>query len=205
MYATFKSGLGTEEMLLGSNSDKYWAYVRLDDGTYRVGTYAALGDSVGSPLALRPDILIEALGLNPLPETTVGTAGPVQRVVDHYQQLVFLAYTQTGQGVIYKEYWLDRFEPRLIRRILFRDELGQVVMDSALGDYRRLNNDGPWLPRRVRVEWPQQDAVLDFRVSEWKPMPDRGPDHLAFIAPHERPTPVAYPRMINVDTGEPLH
>jgi hypothetical protein len=202
MYASFKSGLGTQEMLLGSNDRAYWLHLLRDDDTYRVGTYQALEDDAESPMQLRPDMLIEALGFNALPETTVGTAGPIQRVVDEYQQLIFLAYTSKGQGIISKEYWLDRYEPRLIRRIMFRDDSGRVVMDSRLDDYRALGDGGALLPSRVRVEWPVSDAVFDFRIREWKPMPDRGRDHSAFIAPHRRGQ--TYSHMIDLDTGLPL-
>jgi hypothetical protein len=201
MYGTLKSGLGTEELLIGSNAERYWLYSKRD-GTYRTGTYAGLADDLEAPMPLRPDMLIEALGLNPLPETTVGTAGPVQRIVDSHQQLIFLAYTHKGQGVIQKEYWLDRYGPRLIRRILFRDGIGRVVMDSILDDYRALRPGGPMLPRRVRVQWPLQDAVLDFRIHTWKLMPDRTPGHPAFVAPHQRGQD--YPHMIDLDTGADL-
>lgn len=201
LYLTLKSGLGTEEVLLGSNDEKYWLHVKRDDDTYRFGTHAGLEGDVESPMPLRPDMVIEALGLNGLPEQTVGAGGPVQRIVEEHQQLIFLAYTSKGQGIIRKEYWLDRYEPRLIRRILFRDGMGRVVMDSQLDNYRRSADDGPLLPHRVRVEWPLEGGMLDFRISRWQPRPDRGTDHLAFVAPHERGQ--AYTHMIDLDGERP--
>ncbi|MCH7813735.1 MAG: hypothetical protein IID40_06905 [Planctomycetes bacterium] len=39
LYLTLKSGLGTEEMLVGSNQEQYWLHVRRDDDTYRYGTH----------------------------------------------------------------------------------------------------------------------------------------------------------------------
>ena len=185
-YMSLKSGLGTQEMLLGSNHEQYWVHIRLDDDTYRYGTHAALQDQPLSAMPLRPDLVIEALGLNALPEDTTGTAGPVQRIVDEYQQLIFLAYESDSQGIIHKEYWLDRYEPRLVRRIIFRDAMGRVVMDSRLDDYRLTSEFGALLPHRVRVDWPLSDSVMNFRISRWKPLPERGRSHPAFIAPHER-------------------
>jgi len=198
-YMTLKHSLGSEELLLGSNDLEYWLHIRRDDDTYRYGTHAAIESAdlsaldtagrgqAGRPaLPLRPDMVIEALGLNGLPDDTTGTAGPVQRIDDEHQQLIFLAYTTTGQGVIRKEYWLDRREPRLIRRILFRDGIGRVAMDSRLDEYRPLGSDGPLLPGRVAVEWPLQGGRLDLKVDRWQLRPDRGPDHPAFVAPHHR-------------------
>lgn len=199
LYLSAKSGLLTEELMLGSNDRKYWLHVKQDDDTYRYGTHAALEADPASAMPLRPDQLIEALGLNGLPEDTTGPSGPVQRIVDEYQQLVFLAYTADGQGLIRKEYWLERYEPRLIRRIVFRDAMGRVVMQSQLDAYKPMAGEGPLLPHRIRVEWPQQDSLLRFRISRWKPMPSRGPDHPAFVAPPDRG--MTYTRMIDLDTA----
>ncbi len=202
LYASFKSGLGTEEMMLGSNPERFWLHIKRDDDTYRTGTYAALADDLDAPLPLRPDMLIEALGLDPLPEATVGAAGPVQRIDGAHQQVLFLAYDGSGQGVIRKEYWLDCREPRLIGKVLFRDAMGRVVMDSSLSDYAPLTGGGPLLARRIRVEWPQHHGVMDLRIRQWSPMPERGPGHPAFVAPHQRGE--RYRRMIDLDTGGPL-
>lgn len=202
LYLSAKSGLLTEELMLGSNDHKYWLHVRQDDDTYRHGTHAGLADEPVEAMPLRPDQLIEALGLNGLPQDTTGPDGPIQRVVDEYQQLIFLAYTADGQGLIRKEYWLDRYEPRLIRRIVFRDGMGRVAMESRLDGYKPMGRDGPLLPRRIRVEWPQEAGALNLRISGWKTMPTRGPSHPAFVAPHDRG--MTYTKMIDLDARPPL-
>jgi len=198
LYGTLQSGLGTREILLGSDDEQYWLHVERDDDTLRYGHYSALEDEPVSSLPLRPDQVIEALGLNPLPVDTRGHLGPVQRIADAHQQLLFLTYDPTGQGIIRKEYWLDRHEPRLVRRILFRDALGRVAMDSLLDDHRRPEEGAPMLPHRVRIAWPLEEATLDFRIRTWNPMPDRTTDHPAFVPPHER-DPGAFRNIIDLD------
>lgn len=199
LYLSAKSGLLTEELMLGSNAEKYWLHIKRDQDTYRFGTHAALADEPVWAMPLRPDQLIEALGLNGLPQDTTGPDGPVQRIVDEYQQLIFLAYTADGQGLIRKEYWLDRYEPRLIRRIVFRDGMGLVVMRSQLDAYKSMAGDGPLLPHRIRVEWPQEAGTLNLRISGWKTMPTRGPSHPAFVAPHNRG--MSYTNTIDLDNA----
>lgn len=202
LYASFKSGLGTEEMMLGSNADAYWLYVNRDNRTYRVGTYTAERADPTDPLPLRPDLIVEALGWVALPGITVGTQGPVHRVVDDYQQLLFLDYTAKGQAVIEKEYWLDRRAPHLIRRMLFRDPQGRVLMDSRLDAYRTVGSSGLLLPTRIRIAWPRDGSALDFHVRRWKPLPDRDKDNAAFIPPHRRGQ--RFDNMIDLDTGLPI-
>lgn len=202
LYGSFKSGLGTEEMMLGCNAQAYWLFINRDNQTYRTGTYAAHQPDAVDDLPLRPDLIIEALGFLPLPDITVGTQGPVHRLVEDYQQLLFLDYTTKGQAVIQKEYWLDRRPPFLIRRILFRDPQGQVLMDSRLSAYRPVDSSSLLLPTKVYVDWPQDDSAMRFSIRRWKPLPDRGTDNAAFIPPHLRGQ--RFGHMIDLDTGLPL-
>jgi hypothetical protein len=83
-----------------------------------------------------------------------------------------------------KEYWLHRRSPRLVRRVVFRDELGRVVMESTLGDYRRLGADGPYLPHRVELSWPLDAAEIHYRVRGWRSEPDVAADGPQFQPPH---------------------
>lgn len=201
-YLSAKSGLGTEELRLGSNDEDYWFYIKQDDNTYRHGTYAALTGEALTSMPLRSDLVIEALGINSLPGDTYGPEGPVQRIVDEFQQLIFLAYTPDDQGVIRKEYWLDRYEPRLVRRILYRDDLGRVLMDSRLSDHKPAYRDGPHLPGRVLVSWLHNDLKMDFRIRRWEAKPGRGRDHRAFVAPHKSEDPFKdrFRNIIDLDT-----
>jgi hypothetical protein len=58
------------------------------------------------------------------------------------------------------------------------------------------------LPHEVRVEWPLHGGKLHFRIHRWKPMPSRGRDHAAFVAPHDRG--MVYTHMIDLDADRPV-
>ena len=84
-----------------------------------------------------------------------------------------------------KEYWLDRYPPRLVRRVMFRDADGVVTMESQLDDYRLLAAHGPLLPHQITAEWPKADARMRFRVDRWTPEEGVRPDGVQFAAPRE--------------------
>lgn len=195
--------LGQTQILFGSNSDLYWLYLRPDQDTYRWGEHANVEQVADSELPLRPDQLIEALGLNGLPETAtdIELLGLVQRVEPDWQQMIFVQPGPDGQPLLIKECWLERYDRRLPRQILFRDRLGRVHMHATLDDYAPIRVEGPWMPRRLHVEWPLRRGELNYRISRWQVFDELTTDHPAFTAPHERGK--KYGRMIPLDSPAP--
>lgn len=195
--------LGQTQILFGSNSDLYWLYIRPDQDTYRWGQHANVEQVADSELPLRPDQLIEALGLNELPQTPtdIELLGLVQRVEPDWQQMMFVQPGPENQPLLIKEHWLERYDRRLVRQILFRDKLGRVHMHARLDDYRPIRTDGPSLAHRIHVEWPLRRGELNYRISRWQVFDELTTDHAAFTAPHERGK--KYGRMIPLDPSDP--
>ncbi|MGB2987451.1 MAG: hypothetical protein WBE26_16425, partial [Phycisphaerae bacterium] len=109
----------------------------------------------------------------------------VQRIVDDYQQILFLVYDDQGRVVLEKEYWLDRYWPQLIRRVIFRDADGVVTMQSALDDYKAYSHGGPLLPYTMTADWPESDTQLRFHVRKWTLVETVGPESIQFATPRE--------------------
>jgi hypothetical protein len=138
-------------------------------------------------MPVKPHELIDALGLTPIPtgESAPGVIGCTQRIVDEHQQVLFLAEGADSRVILTKEYWLDRYAPRLTRRVVFRDANGAVKMDSQLAGYRRLGPDGPWLPRELVADWPETQTHLRFRIRKWTVVPQVGPGGVQFATPRD--------------------
>jgi hypothetical protein len=184
------------QLVFGSNATKYWVVQPAADALSYGRHDARLVPRAGD-LIIRPDLLVEALGLNPLPTDTLGDAGPIQRITPEYQQLLFLAYEESGQGYIAKEYWISRRDPQLVTRIIFRDPSGQVALDSQIGNYRRSGPDEPLLPRHIRMSVPASRCWLEFTTWNWKPMAEVSADHPAFAFPLERGE--TFERIVDLD------
>lgn len=175
---------GTQKLLLGSNDEYYWYY---DDEAkkFHCGRH---GEDWDVPdILIPPEQIVDAMGLTfiPLTRSAESLRPQVQRIVDEYQQILFLERNEQGEIRLQKEYWLDRYAPRLIRRVVFRDPVGVVEMESTLDEYRPLAPGGPLLPHVMEARWPKRDSHMRFRVARWKAFPEIGPGAIQFAAPPE--------------------
>lgn len=177
---------GKRRFLFGANARRYWFYNGQDD-TYLCGWHD--DDEAEPDMPLRPRQLIEALALAPLVESGGKGATPsecthlVQRVLPDHQQILCLVQNEGGELSLEKEYWLDRYPPRLIRRVVFRDADGVTVLQSSLDDYRRLRPGGPWLPHVMTATWPKSNARMRFRIGRWSTVDQVVPEGPQFATP----------------------
>jgi len=169
--------LGDRMFLFGSNDTTYWLYSKQDE-EFHCGSHDA-PDDLPTDIPIRPDQIADALALKP-----INTDGQtiLQRVTDRYQQLLFL---NLDAQVVEKEYWIDRYAPRVVRRVVFRDADGVVEMESRLDDYRVLNDGALILPHRLKARWPRAEMTLSFDVRRWRLEPRVSPGGPQFATPPE--------------------
>ena len=177
---------GKRRFLFGANARRYWFYNSQDD-SYLCGWHD--DDEAEVDMPLQPRQLIEALALWPIVISDGNGAAPsecthlIQRVLPDRQQILCLVQNEIGELLLEKEYWLDRYPPRLIRRVVFRDADGVVVLQSRLDDYRRLRPGGPWLPHLLSANWPKSNARMRFRIGRWSTVDQVKPDGPQFATP----------------------
>jgi hypothetical protein len=189
--------MGQSELLVGSNDTHYWIRTTRGESWYACRRHDATDPVMLQDLPIRPGQLIEALGLTPVPSQSQAVPSPVlgdhesldppvQRIVDEYQQLLFIVRDDAGRLLLEKEYWLDRRAPRLVRRVIFRDPEGVLDMAAELDEYGRLIGTDLFLPGRVSIQWPGSGAKLDFRITNWRLEPRATPTGPQFTPPHQR-------------------
>lgn len=176
---------GDRQVLFGSNDIDYWCYLKEDD-TYYCGRHDA-PEELPPDIPVRPDQIGDALGLGLVTDVdeATGHTRMVQRVVDDYQQILFLVHDARERLVLEKEYWLDRYSPQLVRRVVFRDGRGVLEMESRLDEYRPLDAGGPLLPRVMIADWPKSQAHMRFRIDKWTVVDQVKPDSIQFATPGE--------------------
>jgi hypothetical protein len=176
---------GERQFLFGSNPDRYWVYSK-EAQSYRCGAHGR-DEDLPPEVPIRPDQLIDALGLTPIsPESHANPAlFYVQRIESDVQQILFILRDSHDRAAVEKEYWLDRFPPRLVRRVVFRDACGAVTMESTLDDYRAWSPDGPMLPHKMSADWPTAGSKMHFRVTRWSLEPSVSAIGPQFAIPQE--------------------
>ena len=80
--------LGKTQILLGSNTDTFWFYLRQDEGTMRWGHHDSVKGSMPAGMPIRPDMIIEALGLSRLDTETTGLDPGARADLWHYLRQV---------------------------------------------------------------------------------------------------------------------
>lgn len=174
---------GDRQLLLGSNADDYWYYDKSEDA-YTCAQHDDPGGGLPD-MPLEPHHTADALGFTIIDtsEDSPEHVGCVQRIVDDYQQVLCLVRGEMGHIVLEKEYWLDRYPPQLVRRVIFRDADGVVEMESRLDDYQPLLPDGPMLPTVMSADWPDSKTHMRFTIKKWRAVPQVGPDAIQFATP----------------------
>lgn len=174
---------GDRMFLFGSNREYFWYYDKEAD-TYVCRRHGG-NDERPSEIPIAPHQLVDALGFTPISVEPSNRTMLIQRVVDDYQQILFMVRDEQKNITLRKEYWLDRYLPRLVRRVVFRDLDGVVEMESELDDYKPLIPGGPWLPHTMTASWPKADASMRLRVRKWRHVESVGPESVQFAAPNE--------------------
>ena len=175
--------IGETRLLVGSNLTGYWFDNRLTD-EFVCGRF---GDADERRLPIQPRKLIEALGLTRIGDSLArpGEAGRFQRVTDRYQQVLFLEESFPSGRQLSKEYWIDRAEPRLLSKVVFRDHDGRETLASDLEDYRRMEDSNVWLPHVIVARWMEPASEMRFQISKWQAFTDISCDGIQFAIPAE--------------------
>ena len=197
------SVLGNSQFVFGSNNERYWAE-QVSANALSWGRHDQQVNPAAEDMIIRPDLIVEALGINPLPPTTHVLFGPFQRITNDCQELHFVDYDEKLRGFISKEYWLSRYEPRMVERIVFRDAMGEKIMESHLSRYKPVKSDGPLMPHKVYISWPVTGSELTFTAAGWKLLPKVNENHPAFTFPIDLGK--SFDRIVDIDVKlEAIH
>jgi len=175
----------------GSNPEEFWFWEKFQTPRYSWGRHEGMGVDLDADIPLRPDLLAEVLGLGDLPANTRGPGGPALWVGPGTYELVFEDYDPTGQAYLTKTIDVDRYEPFLVRSLVYFRRDGQPLMQAKLGDYRPIEGSGVLAPRLIRIDW----------------LPDRGWVELTFATMQRFDNPAAQrrfrsPLQQGMDVGE---
>ena len=177
--------LGATQILIGSNEARYWVYMK-EGNEFQCGRHGE-ADEFSVEMPVDPARLVDALGLGRIPTGPVsqGRSACVQRIEGDFQQVLFVVHEEDSAARLDKEFWLDRHPPRLIGRVLMRDELGAIELESTLTDYRPLGSGGPWLPHLMVADWAKSGVHMRFRIRKWGLVDQVKPNSIQFATPDE--------------------
>ena len=146
----------SHEVDMGSNDDVFWIWAKRMEPAYvycRHDQIDAARQTLGVPF--EPQWLMQALGVAPL--ETQGLTMQIDATA-HRARLVQPVVTAHGHA-LKKVMLVDLVNGVIVEHSVF-DERGQKVARARLEDFRVDRDSGAILPRRVMLDWPQNQMSL---------------------------------------------
>ncbi len=142
---------------IGSNAERYWMKVVPESDTMWWGEYANLGKPCVREIPVRPDLVLEVLGVSDINTDVNEQPVPVMRFNPDEDVYMFL-WNVRGAHHWYaqKEVWYDRVTKRP-KVILLFDEDGRVVLRAYLSRFQAVE-----LPDVPKAHWPM--VATDYRL-----------------------------------------
>ena len=184
----------------GSNNDRYWLIVRDNDkgGTMWWGEYAAVGGPDLKAMPVRPDLLLQVLGITIANPDLLQEPAPVMRFnndADAY--MIVWSVKAADRWVAQKEVWYDRqtLFPRLV--VLF-DGNGRIVLRAYLSDPKPIGTepDAPKIATRYGLFFPETKTKLNLTLTDVKFENKGFPRDATFAFPNDDQLPA---KVINID------
>ena len=183
--------LGTRIFELGCNAEQYWMgvpYEKVD--TIWHGRTEHLGKPCVESIPIRPDLLLEVLGVFTIDPNLARFPAPVMRFNNDQDAYMFTwIRPRTDRFVAEKEVWYDRktLRPRLVN--LFGEE-GRILLRAYLSDHRPVDvqgvekNQRPTVPGRYDLLFTDSGSQMTIEITDAYVRYKGAPEARAFRMPN---------------------
>lgn len=161
----------TDFFEMGSDGRRFWFWDK-QNKVFWWGEYASVGNADTPDIPIRPDLVMEILGIRPLDPSLLDQPVPTLRfnnVADAYM-IDWLA-READRWVVTKEIWYDR-QTLLPERVLLFDPAGRVTMWARLGNYQRVKtadadtSQWPLAAARYELFFPYTGSTIRFDLTD---------------------------------------
>jgi hypothetical protein len=175
---------------IGGNDTEYWVTLPTQD-TMRWGSYANIENVDPELVPIRPDLVLEVLGILPMQTNLLQPPAPVMRFNSDYDMymIVWSQPTQTHWAAV-KEIWYDR-KTLLPQMVLLFDASGRVVLRARLYDHKPVEIEGvpesqwPLAATRYELLFPLNGSKFDFDLKQDLALKrNNAPNQRTFVRPN---------------------
>jgi len=185
LYLELEHSLGEDIMQIGSNSREFWVWKKVQKDRYWWGEHDQLDPHEYADLPVRPDQLVDIIGLGNLPTSVDPKTGPLFEVLPDRYQLTFLDSNGSGSPYPVKRVMIDRRSPYLVREVLYLSPTGRQHTVARLSNYGYARGTSAQVPYRIRIEWPSRGEILELDFSRLERHEGRN-IHRYFTSPRQR-------------------
>src|SRR5215213_10090135 len=157
--------LGSQEVLVGSNEDRFWFYIKRDpsDALYHCShTEYANGSSSELPFPFQPEWVLEALGMgqiDPDARLRVEDDKATYRLIEDakLRGQPIRKVTVFYKGAAHNE------QPQVKARMLY-DDRDRLICQATVKSVRRIGS--VTVPQVIKLQWPAQDTTLELDLGQ---------------------------------------
>jgi hypothetical protein len=183
LYLQLQHALGGK-MEVGSNDDEFWVWKRLGEDHYWWGEYKNVDAGADVDIPIRPDHLLQVLGLQELPDSA-GEDGPLFWVGPDRYEFVFMDHDEDGRGFIARTIDVSRQPPTLIREMVYFNRDGHPKMVAHLSEYGIVEGSKVQAPHRIQIHWIEDGSWIDMKFGSMRRF-DESAAAKRFISPRQQ-------------------
>jgi hypothetical protein len=158
---------------VGTGDERFWLKLGFDEGsTMWWGNYRNLGKPCAETIPLRPDLVVEVLGVGVINTDFSALPAPTMRF-NHERGVYMFVWNapMPDRWVALKEVWYDRrtLRPTLV---MLYDENGRVLVRAELRNHRPVEVEGtprdrwPVIAGEYRLYFPENEARMEIDLRE---------------------------------------
>jgi len=155
---------------IGANDDRYWFTAFPDEvSTQWWGDKQKLTDAAARQIPIRPDLILEVLGVSEVDTNFLQPPVPVMRFNnDQDAYMVVWNRPLRTHWAAEKEIWYDR-KTKLPKLILLFDANGRIILRAYLADHKPIPETGGQIATRYDLLFPDTKSRMTFRITDVQP------------------------------------
>jgi hypothetical protein len=155
---------------IGANDQRYWFTAFPDEvSTQWWGDKQKLTDEAARQIPIRPDLLLEVLGVSAIETNFLQPPVPVMRF-NNDARAYMLVWNRPlrDRWAAEKEVWYD-VDTKLPRLVNLFDANGRVILRAYLSDHQAIPQTGGQIATRYDLFFPENKSRMAFRLTELQP------------------------------------
>jgi hypothetical protein len=198
----------TEFFKMGSDGKRFWFWDEQGKMMWW-GNYADVGRADTPEVPVRPDLVMEILGIRPLDPSLLDEPAPTLRfnnIGDAY--MIDWQAREGDRWAVQKEIWYDR-STLLPQRVLLFDGAGRVTMWARLGNYQQVKTQDadrsqwPAVAASYQLFFPYTGSTIRFDLSDITLSYHGHPNSASYLMPSPATLSESGVGVKQIDSGGP--
>jgi hypothetical protein len=190
---------------MGTSPENFWLRVVPGADTFWFGSYSDQAAQGAAQIPLRPDLILEVLGIRPIDSALAQPPVPVMRFNNDSDAYMIVWQSRAGDHwAARKEIWFDRTTLHPILVLLF-DENGRIMLRAWLSNFKTIQipdespDQWPSIATSFRLFFPETGTKMSFDLRDMELLHNGFPKAASFRMPDPKQLAASGVKVVPVD------